>query len=387
MIFHLSDEKDIKKGLITDVYFDRARKIMEARNLTRKATAEIRLQKFPEGWSWGVLAGVEEALKLLEDLPVEVDCLPEGTIFREEEPVLTIAGRYLDYAVYETALLGLLCQASGIATKSSRCRKAAENRPLISFGARRMHPGLAPMIERNAFIGGCDGVAVGKSAELIGESPSGTIPHALVLMMGGVVSALTAFDEIIDPAVRRVALVDTFSDEKTEALTVAEALGDRLFAVRLDTPSSRRGDMGMILREVRWELDLRGYRDVQLFVSGGVDEDSILELNEYSDAYGVGTSISNAPVINFSMDIVEIEGNPVAKRGKMSGRKKLLLCRNCRLTTVIPYRSEAGRCACGGEMEDLLEPVIEKGRLVTELPAPQKIREYVLSQLPFHDLS
>jgi nicotinate phosphoribosyltransferase len=243
------------------------------------------------------------------------------------------------------------------------------------------------MIERNAFIGGCDGVAVGKSAELIGESPSGTIPHALVLMMGGVVSALTAFDEIIDPAVRRVALVDTFSDEKTEALTVAEALGDRLFAVRLDTHSSRRGDMGMILREVRWELDLRGYRDVQLFVSGGVDEDSILELNEYSDAYGVGTSISNAPVINFSMDIVEIEGNPVAKRGKMSGRKKLLLCRNCRLTTVIPYRSEAGRCACGGEMEDLLEPVIEKGRLVTELPAPQKIREYVLSQLPFHDLS
>ena len=387
MIFHLSDEEDIKKGLITDVYFDRARKIMEARGLTQKATAEIHLQKFPDGWPWGVLAGAEEALKLLEGLPVEVECLPEGTIFREEEPVLTITGRYLDYAVYETALLGLLCQASGIATKAARCKKAAGKRPVISFGARRMHPGLAPMIERNAFIGGCDGVSVGKSAELIGESPSGTIPHALVLMMGDLVAAVTAFDEIIDPGVRRVALVDTFSDEKREALIVAEALGDRLFAVRLDTPSSRRGDMGMILREVRWELDLRGHQNVQLFVSGGVDEASILELNEYADAYGVGTSISSAPVINFSMDIVEIEGRPVAKRGKLSGKKKTLQCRSCRRTSVVPDRSKAGRCPCGGEMENLLKPAIEKGSLVTKLPAPQKIREYVLSQHPFLDLS
>ena len=93
----------------------------------------------------------------------------------------------------------------------------------------------------NAFIGGCDGVAVTKSADLIDADPMGTIPHSLVLMVGDTVEALQAFNEVIDPKVRRVALIDTLQDEKFEAIRVAEALGEDLYAVRLDTPSSRRG--------------------------------------------------------------------------------------------------------------------------------------------------
>lgn len=386
MKFHISDEKDIKNGLITDVYFDRAKKILEDRGITQQATAEIRLKKFPCGWKWGVLAGIEESLHLLEDLPIEVECLPEGTVFREEQPVLTITGRYIDYAVYETALLGFLCQASGIATKAARCKKAAGERLVVSFGARRMHPAIAVMIERNAYIGGCDGVAVTKSAELIGQPPVGTIPHALVLMMGNVVTATKAFDEVIDPSVNRVALVDTFSDEKAESLKAAEALGEKLFGVRLDTPSSRRGNMKEILREVRWELDLRGYQHVRLFASGGLDEEAIMELNECADAYGVGTAISNAPVINFSMDIIEIEGKPTAKRGKMSGRKKLIRCMDCRRTSVIPARRTSYSCPCGGDTENILARAIDKGRITADLPQPSKIREYVLSQLPRFEL-
>src|SRR2546422_9733089 len=241
--------------------------------------------------------------------------MDEGTIFAPYQPVLTLEGVYVDWARYETALLGLLCQASGIATKAARCKRAAGERAVISFGARRMHPALAPMIERNAFVGGCDGVAVTKAAELIDADPTGTIPHALVLMFGDTVEALKAFNEVIDPKVRRVALIDTLQDEKFEAIRVAEALGEDLYAVRLDTPSSRRGDFYRILEEVRWELDLRGYQHVKLIASGGVDEYEILHLNPLVDAYGVGTSIANAPVVSFAVHIMEIEGRPMGTRG------------------------------------------------------------------------
>ena len=155
-----------------------------------------------------------------------------------------------------------------------------------------MHPALAPMIERNAFIGGCDGVAVTKAAELIDADPMGTIPHALVLMFGDTVEALRAFHEVVDPKVRRVALIDTLQDEKFEAIRVAEALGKDLYAVRLDTPSSRRGDFFRILDEVRWELDFRGFEHVKILASGGIDEYEILKLNSLVDGYGVGTAIA-----------------------------------------------------------------------------------------------
>lgn len=102
--------------------------------------------------------------------------LKEGTVFHPYEPVMEIEGRYQDFCVFETALLGLMCQASGVATKATRFKRLAGERPVISFGARRMHPVLAPVIERNAYIGGCDGVAVVKSGEVIGEDPMGTMP-------------------------------------------------------------------------------------------------------------------------------------------------------------------------------------------------------------------
>jgi nicotinate phosphoribosyltransferase len=248
-----------------------------------------------------------------------------------------------------------------------------------------MHPAPAPMIDRSAYIGGCDGVSVIESAEFLGEKPTGTIPHALILVVGDPVEAFKVFDEVVDKDVLRIALVDTFGDEKFEALDAAEALGDRLFAVRLDTPSSRRGDFKRIFEEVRWELDLRGYQHVKLVASGGIDEYSIAELNEVADSYGVGTSISNAPVIDFSMDIIEIEGSPIAKRGKMSGVKRVLKCSKCSARRIIPIgltdASPVLCCMCAGEMSDLLKPLIQQGRIARDLPSPQDIRSYVLDQL------
>jgi nicotinate phosphoribosyltransferase len=380
--FHTAEDAEIKRGEVSDVYFSRTVEILKSRKDRKRVKAEIYLKSLPDDWQWGILAGIQEVAALLEGVPVEVRAMEEGTVFAPYQPVLVVEGTYVEWAQYETALLGLLCQASGIATKAARCKKAAGERQVISFGARRMHPTLAPMIERNAFIGGCDGVAVTKSAELIEADPTGTIPHSLVLMVGDTVEALKAFHEVIDPKVRRVALIDTLQDEKFEAIRVAQALGKDLFAVRLDTPSSRRGDFYRIIEEVRWELNLRGFEHVKIIVSGGIDEYEILRLNPLVDAYGVGTSIANAPVLNFALDIMEIEGKPVAKRGKWSGAKDVYRCRSCRTTRVVPAGKAPEECGCGKHVWDaLLKPLVRAGRIARDLPPPRTIRDYVLDQL------
>lgn len=392
-MFHIADPKDIKDGKYTDVYFSRTMEVLRAKKIDRWVKAEFIAKRFPEDYGWGVLAGIEEAIYLLKDLDVKVRAMKEGTIFRAYEPVMEIEGRYTEFGLYETSILGLLCQASGVATKAARCKKAAGDRSVISFGARRIHPVIAPMVERNAFIGGCDGVSVVKDAEMLNEEPSGTMPHALILLFGDTVEATKAFDEVIDPKVKRVSLIDTFNDEKIEAIRVAEALGKKLYGVRLDTPSSRRGDFEKIIEEIRWELNLRGYSHVKIFVSGGLDEKRILSLNPVVDAYGVGTSITNARVIDFAMDIIEIDGKPIAKRGKMSGSKRVLRCSKCfqdKMIPLKPHQSQSSRgverCSCGGRFQDLLIPLIEKKRVLWDLPRPQAIREYVLKQLPYFDL-
>lgn len=383
-MWFIATPEDLKSGRLTDVYFERTVQVLKAAGISKRVVMEVRATHLPRNYEWGIFVGVEEALHLLEGLPVDVDGLEEGSVFRAGEPVLRVSGEYTQFGIYETPLLGILCQASGVATKAARCKKAAGHRLVLSFGARRMHPAIAPMIDRAAYIGGCDGVAVTMSAELLGIKPSGTMPHALIILVGDTVEALKWFDKVIDPSVPRVALIDTFNDEKFEAIRCAEALGEKLSAVRFDTPGSRRGDMLELLREVRWELDIRGFKHVKLFVSGGLDEYEILQLNEVADAYGVGTAISNAPTINFAMDIVEVEGKPIAKRGKMAGAKDIWRCESCLHGVVtLADREPEGPCPkCGGNLVKATRPLMRNGKVVAPFPSPQELRERVLSVLP-----
>jgi nicotinate phosphoribosyltransferase len=119
-------------------------------------------------------------------------------------------------------------------------------------------------------------------------------------------------------------LCDTYEDEKKEAIEAAEALGDALDSVRLDTTGSRRGDFREIIEEVRWELDIRGYDDVGIFVSGGIGVKEVLELRDVADGFGVGGSIASVPPVDFSLDIVEVEGELAGKRGEKSGKKEVV---------------------------------------------------------------
>ena len=389
-IFHIASDEEIKKGETTDIYFVRTKQILEAKGLDKvHVVAEITPGELPGGLPWGILCGIEETAKLLEGLPINVYAMPEGSVFYYKdyrgirEPVMRIEGPYGDFCIYETPLLGILCQSSGIATRAARVKKAAGDKPIISFGIRRMHPALSPLIDRAAYIGGFDGVSSLTGAKAAGVKPVGTMPHALIVIFGNQIEAWEAFDEIMPKEVPRIALVDTYYDEKTEAIMAAETLKDRLYGVRLDTPGSRKGDFTEIIKEVRWELDIRGYRNVKIFVSGGLNEEKIRILSEAgADAFGVGTYVSNAPTIDFAMDIVEIDGKICAKRGKLGGKKEVWRCQQCLTDIVLPFNAEPPKCPkCNGETERMLKPLIENGKIVAEMPKPEKIRSYVLKQL------
>jgi nicotinate phosphoribosyltransferase len=153
--------------------------------------------------------------------------------------------------------------------------------------------------------------------------------------------------------------------------------------VRLDTPSSRKGDFKEIIREVRWELDLRGHRRIRIFVSGGLSEESVRQLSEAGvDSFGVGTYVSNSPTVNFAMDIVQIDGTPSAKGGKLGGRKEVWRCQKCPVDIALPYDDLPPKCPkCKGRTERLLKPLVRKGRIVARMPRPKEIRKHVLSQL------
>jgi nicotinate phosphoribosyltransferase len=388
--FHTATVEEIKNAQTSDVYFERTKEILEKEGLSDiRVTAEVTTGSLPKNWEWGILAGIEEATNLLEGLDIRVRSFPEGTLFRPvdssgvREPVMILEGRYLEFCLYETPLLGLLCQASGIATMASRVRKAAGTKTVFSFGIRRAHPALAPMIDRASFIGGFDAVSSMIGAKLLGKTPTGTMPHSLIIAIGDQVRAWKSFDKYMPKEVPRIALVDTYYDEKTESIMAAEALGKSLYGVRLDTPSSRRGNFQEIIREVRWELDSRGFKDVRIFVSGGLDDESVKALSEAgADGFGVGTSVSNAPVIDFALDIVEKEGEPVAKRGKLGGKKEVWRCDNCLLDYVLLEGVPAPSCSnCGNKTRPLLVKLLESGRPSSPLPTPDKIREQVIDQL------
>jgi len=388
--FQVASEEEIKNAETTDVYFIRTKEILEKEGLSDlHVTAEITTGSLPKNWEWGILAGVEEAVRLLEGVPIDVHSLPEGTLFHSSdvegvrEPVMALEGRYLDFCLYETPLLGLLCQASGITTMAARVRKAAGKKTLLSFGIRRAHPALAPMIDRSCYIGGFDEVSSIIGAKLLGKDPAGTMPHSLIIAMGDQVKAWKSFNKHMPKRVPRIALVDTYYDEKTESILAAEALGKDLYGVRLDTPSSRRGNFAEIIREVRWELDSRGYNHVKIFVSGGLNDETVTGLSMAgADGFGVGTSVSNAPSIDFALDIVEADGKPVAKRGKLGGRKMVWRCNDCLKEKVTGATVTSSNCPnCGKEMGKLLVPLISKRRLSKALPSADAIRERVLGQL------
>lgn len=314
-----------------DVYLQRAAATLAGAGLD----PVVQMEFFPD--RDGVICGINEAADLLRCAlrpPDEAWGLRDGDTMVRRETVLRVKAPYSRFGVYETAVLGMLASGSGWATRAREVVDAAAGRRVISFGARHVHPLVGPTMEYSAVVGGCVGAATPGGAARAGlASPSGTMPHAMILIFGDTVEAALAFDREMPDDVLRIVLVDTFKDEAEEALRVAQALGDRLRGVRLDTPWERGRVTVELVREVRARLDQAGHEKVGIFVSGGLSVERIREFVAAGapvDSFGVGMTISAAAPIGFTGDIKEVDGVARTKRGRIPG-----LTANPRLTRLI----------------------------------------------------
>jgi nicotinate phosphoribosyltransferase len=311
---------EVLSGDTADIYFQRTIDILAKEGINPMATMEV------FGSRAGILCGIEEVKAMLaEVLPEgkrEVWALGEGESMAAKEVVLRITAPYRNYGVYETSIIGILAHCSGWASAARECVAVAGDIPIISFGARHVHPSVAGVMDYAAVVGGCNGCSSIAGARLAGVEASGTIPHALIIIVGDTVKATVLFDKHMPPEVPRVSLVDTFKDEGEESVRVAQALRNRLQSVRLDTPSERGRVTPELVKEVRAHLDLAGYKHVGIFVSGGVDPERITHFRENGapvDGFGVGSYISSARPIDFTADLHEVDGQAIAKRGRLPG--------------------------------------------------------------------
>ena len=312
---------EILSGATADVYFARASRILDREGVDPVVTMEVFCRED------AVLCGIGEATNLIghvlaNEPSAVVEAMQDGDLVTPKEVVLRIRARYRAFALYETAVLGILSQSTGWATAARRCVEAAAPKPVISFGARHVHPDITDVLDYAAIVGGCVGASTPAGARLAGLNPTGTMPHSLVLIFGDTVRAAEAFDRDMPPDVPRIVLVDTFKDEAEEALRVAHALGDRLYGIRLDTPSERGRVTADLVTEIRARLDMEGFGHVTIVVSGGLNPDRIRYFKDKGapvDSFAVGSYISGAAPIDFTGDIKEIDGRPIAKRGRIPG--------------------------------------------------------------------
>lgn len=314
-LMHSANHDEILTGQTTDVYFLRTLDILRSMNLDSQiVTAEIFARKS------GIFSGIEEVKNMLKDKNIEVWALEEGQAFEAKETLVRIKGPYNEFGVFETAMLGSLASASGWASAAREIKIACGDKTFLCFGARHVHPAVAPVMERSAVVGGADGASCVLAAKLMNMEASGTLPHAAMLIAGDTLEVSKVYDAVTPESHKRTVLVDTFKDEVEESLRIAEELGDKLFGIRLDTPSERGGVTPYLVKEIRSKLDINGYGHVKIFVSGGLTPERIEILSQAgADSFGVGSYISGARAIDMTMDIKEVAGKPVAKRGRIPG--------------------------------------------------------------------
>ncbi|HEX7091982.1 MAG TPA: nicotinate phosphoribosyltransferase [Longimicrobiales bacterium] len=333
-IFQLPVEK-MRSGYYSDKYFTRARDVL----LAQGHNPVVTMQVFTKKRAW--LGGVDEAIAILklcltdgfrwEDL--EVHALRDGDAVEPWETVMLITGPYAAFAHLETLYLGVLSRRTKVATNTRKVVEAAWPKTVMFFPARHDHWLVQTGDGYAAHIAGAIGVSTDAQASWWGSEGVGTVPHALIACYDGdTVRATVAFAETMPDDVRVVSLVDFENDCVGTALSVARALGPRLYGVRLDTSETLvdrsifpqmgrfdpRGVNPQLVWNVRRALDREGFQHVQIVVSGGFDAEKIRHFEELGvpvDSYGVGSSLFKDRY-DFTADVVLVEGKPLAKAGR-----------------------------------------------------------------------
>ena len=323
--------RSVLTGYTADNELHRALTILRNEGVNPEVVVEVTAERD------GVFCGITEVKTLLDRvLPEtgrEVWALDEGVTVTGGEAALRIRAPYASFGLFETAILGTLASCTGWATAASECVDSGDGIPVIAYGARHVHPEVVGVMDYSAVVGKCASSSSVVGQQLHGLTPSGTMPHSLVLLMGDTVRSILAFDKHMPPEVPRVALVDTFKDEAEESLAVAKALRERLRGIRLDTPKERGGVTPELVHEIRARLDQGGHSHVDIFVSGGITPERIREFVDAGapvSVFAVGYYIAAASPISFTADIKEIDGKAIAKRGRIPG-----LSVNPRLSQVL----------------------------------------------------
>ena len=324
-------KRPVLVGDTADVYLQRTLTILRNESINPDVAMEFAPQRA------GVFCGVSEVktllARVLPETGREVWALEEGAAVEAGEVALRVKAPYSSIGLYETAISGALSSGTAWATAARECVDAADGTPVVSLGARHVHPNVVADMDYAAIVGGCVSCSTIQGARLAGVTPAGNMPHSLPILVGGSVAAMQAFDTHMPQEVPRIALVDTFRDEAEESLNVARAMGDKLRGVCLATPPERGGVTIELVREVRSRLDQADFRHVEIMVTGGFTPNRVREFVAAEvrvNIFGVGAYIATAPSNTFSTEIQEIDGRPFARRGRIPG-----VTANPRLDRVI----------------------------------------------------
>jgi nicotinate phosphoribosyltransferase len=340
-VFRLPVER-IRDGYYSDAYFNHAKRLLEEQG----RHPHVVMQVFQKERS--VLGGVDEAIAVLRECSgrrapdenwilgwdeLEVRALHEGEEVAPYETVMTIAGDYSLFAHLETVYLGTMARRSLIMRNVVEVVAAANGKPIWYFPARHDHWLVQTGDGYAAHIAGAIGVSTDAQASWWGGRGMGTVPHALIAAFGGdTVAAAEAFAGKYANEMNVTVLVDFENDSVKTALQVAEALGPKLWGVRLDTSEklvdrALLDEMGefkptgvapQLVRKVRAALDEAGYPAVKIVASGGFTASRIGEFEAEGvpvDAYGVGSSLIRGEN-DFTADVVMVEGRPGGKVGR-----------------------------------------------------------------------
>jgi len=404
------------EALLTDLYQLTMLHAYFAERMEGSATFELFVRKLPRARGFLLAAGLEQALQFLETLRFteeelhyldqtrrfsrafveslsrmrfsgDVDALPEGTVFFENEPILRVTASISEAQLVETRLINLVHFQTIIATKAARSVLVAPGKLLVDFGVRRAHGAEAGLLSaRASYLAGFDGTSNVLAGMRFGIPIYGTMAHSYVQAHANERDAFVRFSRA-NPD-NSMLLIDTYDTEEgaRRAVAVAQELareGLRISGVRLDS-----GDLAMHAREVRRILDEGGLSQARIFASGGLDEHeirSLLARGAPIDGFGIGTKMNtsaDAPYLDCAYKLQEYDGVPTRKKseGKETwpGRKQVRRLYDADGDMIGDTVGLEGEDIEG---EPLLRPIMRGGRRIDRAESLEKIRERAVEQL------
>ncbi|SHH01390.1 nicotinate phosphoribosyltransferase [Jatrophihabitans endophyticus] len=372
----------------------------------RECVFEVFARRLPEGRRYGVVAGTGRLLDALADFRFDdetvttlreidavddatadhlagyrfqgdVDGYPEGELYFPHSPVLTVSGTFADAVVLETLALSILNHDCAIASAAARMVTAAAGRPIIEMGSRRTHEQAAVAAARAAYLAGFASTSNLEAARRYGVPTAGTAAHAFTLLHDDERAAFAAQVDALGAGT--TLLVDTYDIARGIEHAV-EVAGPGLGAVRIDS-----GDLGVMARHAREQLDGLGATGTKIVVSGDLDEFAIASLGATPvDSYGAGTAVvtgSGAPTAGMVYKLVEVDGRPVEKRSahkQSHGGRKTALRSHKPSGTAVEEIVVAQRDVTPGEDERPLQlPLVRGGERVAGLPTLEQARRHL----------